>query len=260
MNRILGFHPARLLALILLALLLQACDTELYSGLSEREANRMVATLNRQGIAADRSFEEDGQMRVTVDKAAFADAVDILDRAGLPQQQFENLGDVFQGNGLVSSPMQERARMVYALGQELSNTVSQIDGVRTARVQVVLPDNDLMSGDGRPSSASVFIRHDPSLDVDSLIPRIKTLVANGISDLDYDRVSVVPVAASNDLALEGREGVPMTSFFGVSIAQTSTTAAAWLFGVPVAVALILALALGVFWWRGYRRRPYELTN
>lgn len=260
MNRIPGFHIGKLMGLVLLITLLQGCDTELYSGLSEREANQMIATLNRQGISADRTMQEDGLMIVTVDKAAFADAVDILDKAGLPQEQFENLGDVFQGNGLVSSPMQERARMIYALGQELSNTVSQIDGVRTARVQVVLPDNDLMAGDGRPSSASVFIRHDPSLKVDDLIPRIKTLVANGISDLDYDRVSVVPIAASDSFTSGDREGVPMTSFLGVAIAQTSATAAAWLFGLPLTLALILTATLGALWWRKYRRRPYDLTT
>jgi len=53
--------------------------------------------------------------------------------------------------------------MIYALSEELSRTVSEIDGVISARVHVVLPENDPLRRDLVPSSASVFIRHDSSL-------------------------------------------------------------------------------------------------
>src|SRR5690554_278832 len=135
----------------MLVIMLSACKTELYTGLSEREANLMIATLMNQGVPAGRTVQDDGLVTVTVSESDFSQAVDILNSANLPQPRFDSLRDVFQGGGLVSSPMQERARMAYALSQELSNTVSQIDGVRSARVQVVLPDNDLMRGDGTPS-------------------------------------------------------------------------------------------------------------
>ena len=117
------------LLIVALAVLLQACDAELYTGLSEREATVMVATLARHGIPAKRVAEDEGRMTVTVDKDRFAEAVEVLDRLGLPQERFTNLGEVFQNNSLVSSPVQERAQMIYALSEELSHTVSQVDGV-----------------------------------------------------------------------------------------------------------------------------------
>ncbi|PMR70128.1 type III secretion system inner membrane ring lipoprotein SctJ [Halomonas heilongjiangensis] len=252
-------QAARLLLIIVAALLLQACDAELYTGLSEREANVMVATLARHGIPAKRVAEDEGRMTVTVDEDSFAEAVEILDRLGLPQERFTNLGEVFQNNSLVSSPVQERAQMIYALSEELSHTVSQVDGVLSARVHVVLPENDLMRQNSTPSSASVFVRHAPELDVGPLIPRIKTLVANGISGLAYDNVSVVPVAA---MRLESRVDVaPSTSsFLGIAMPATSVGRAGWIFGILIVLVLGLAGALGWMAWQRRRRDTYELET
>ena len=83
-----------------------------------------------------------GQYTVMVDKARFADAINILKEAGLPKQEFQSMGQVFKKDGLISSPTQERAQMIFALSQELSRTVSEIDGVLSARVHLVLPEND----------------------------------------------------------------------------------------------------------------------
>ncbi|WP_024693174.1 type III secretion system inner membrane ring lipoprotein SctJ, partial [Pseudomonas syringae] len=180
----------RLLIVATLASLLQACDIDLYTNLGEREANAMLAVLLRDGIPASRKVQDNGQLKVMVDEKRFAEAMAALDDAGLPGQSFSNMGEVFKGNGLVSSPVQERAQMVYALSEELSHTVSQIDGILSARVHVVLPDNDLLKRVISPSSASVLVRYDPRTDINVLIPQIKTLVANGISGLGYDGVSV----------------------------------------------------------------------
>jgi len=247
----------RVLAIMIVVLGLQACDAELYTDLSEREANVIVATLARHGISAKRVAVDDGRMTVTVDKDRFAEAVEILDRLGLPQERYSNLGEVFQSNSLVSSPLQERAQMLYALSEELSHTVSQIDGVLTARVHVVLPENDLMRQNSTPSSASVFIRHAPDLDVGPLIPRIKTLVANGIAGLSYDKVSVVPVAA---VRLEPRGDIapPTSAFLGIAMPASSVGRISWLFGGFVVLLLSLAGVLGWMAWQRRRRDPYDL--
>lgn len=247
----------RLLSIVIVALLLQACHAELYTDLSEREANLMVATLARHGIPAKRVVEDGGRMTVSVGKDHFAEAVEVLDRLGLPRERFANLGEVFQSNSLVSSPVQERAQMLYALSEELSHTVSQVDGVLSARVHVVLPENDLMRQNSTPSSASVFIRHAPELDVGPLIPRIKTLVSNGISGLAYDNVSVVPVAA---MALEPRVDVApsMGRFLGIAMPAASVGRAGWLFGLLVALVLGLSGALGWLLWQRRRRDTYDL--
>ena len=183
----------RLVHLIcLLALLtLGACKEELYSGLSEREANEMMALLLREGIDADRRLGADDRLILLVDEGRFADAVELLRAHGYPRQDFATMGDVFAGDGLISSPVEERARLVYALSQELSRTVSDIDGVLSARVHVVLPETDGLRRDVTPSAASVVIRHDREAPLATMVPSIKMLVANSIEGLVYDNVSVI---------------------------------------------------------------------
>jgi type III secretion protein J len=186
---------ARFCFVIGIALLLSACQSELYSALNEDDANEMLALLMHDGLAAAKVKAKDGTISIVIDATQFAAAVDVLKAHGLPRTKFASINDVFQPSGLIASPVQEQARYIWAIGQELSKTVSQIDGVLTARVQVVLPDNDLMKREVTPSSASVFLRYDEGSQASALVPQIKSLVANSVQGLTYDKVSVtlVPV-------------------------------------------------------------------
>jgi type III secretion protein J len=197
MNRRRG---APLLALLVL-LLLSACKVELFSGLGEHEANDMMAALLRRGIPAEKAPGLEGTYVLMVEEARFAEAVELLKMQGFPREPFASIGEVFKKEGLISSPLEERVRFVYALSQELSATLSEIDGVLSARVHVVLPDNALSTGKIVPSSAAVFIRHLAENSVDELVPQIKMLVTNSIEGLAYDKVSVVlfPVVVPPEL-------------------------------------------------------------
>ena len=246
----------RLLLVVACCLALPACQSDLYSNLDEREANSMVATLLERGIPAGRVAQKNGQMTVIVDDARFSEAVRLLNESGLPKDRFANMGDVFKRDGLVASPVQERAQMIYALSEELSRTISGIDGVLSARVHVVLPENDPLQRELVPSSASVFIRHEPALAVNDLIPHIKTLVANSIAGLSYEKVSVVPVAAPARSAGKSA-AVPLSMFLGLWIHPASVTRAVWLIGTLAgACALLLAVLIFVLWHD--RRRAFVL--
>ncbi|MCX2698468.1 type III secretion system inner membrane ring lipoprotein SctJ [Ochrobactrum chromiisoli] len=244
------------IGVMLVALFLAGCEVDLYTDLAEREANSMVAVLERNGVPAGRALQEDGRMKVTVDRDRFAEAVRVLEDAGLPKQKFASMGEVFQRDGLVASPVQERAQMLYALSEELSKTVSEIDGVLSARVHIVLPDNDPLRREAASSSASVFIRHEAGLAIDPLIPQIKTLVANGIAGLSYDKVSVVPVAAPALRAHASEQ--PMTSFLGLWMLESSVSRAKWIFGGLAFLVVVLGGVLGILVWRQRGRRTYEL--
>ena len=237
--------PGPVLAAIAL-LTLAACREDLYTGLEEREANRISATLERSGIPASRTMQEDGLMTVRVDDARFAEAVALLEQAGLPQQKFASMGEVFQQAGLVASPMQERARLLFALSEELSRTVSEIDGIQSARVHIVLPENDLLRRDGQPSSASVFVRHDAGLDVATLIPQIKALIANGIAGLTYDNVSVVPVVAAAPLDPTTQ---PLANVLGIWVLETSRIRIVILLAALAGLSLVLGAGVGWLLWR-----------
>ncbi|MGY4399404.1 type III secretion protein J [Bradyrhizobium sp. USDA 3315] len=186
-----SWRQLRICLALPLLLPLIGCKADLYSKIQEREANEMLALLLGKGIDAVRVVAKDGTSTIQVEERQLAYSIDLLNIEGLPRQSFKNLGEVFKGSGLVASPIEERARYVYALSEELSRTISDIDGVLSARVHVVLPKNDLLRQDATPSSASVFIRHGSNARLSALLPQIKMLVANSIEGLSYDKVAVV---------------------------------------------------------------------
>ena len=178
-----------LIAGALLAML-SACKVGLYSSLTEQESNEMVAALTADGIDADKERGENNQWQVTVDKGDLPAALDLLRSQGLPSERYSNMGDMFQKQGLVSTPSEERMRYIYAMSQELSQTLRKVDGVIAARVHVVIPANDPLSDKVRPSSAAVFIKHRPDVDLRLLAPTVKDLVSHSIEGLSHDQVSL----------------------------------------------------------------------
>lgn len=181
----------RLLAATLACLALAGCnETDLYSQLSERQANELVAALQSAGIGSEKRSRDATNWSVQVSRGDFARAVDTLRAAGLPREEFETLGQVFRKEGFVSSALEERARLVYGLSQELSNTLSAIDGVVVARVHLAVPERDPLSDKPRPASASVMVKHRSGVDMSLQVGQIKALVVNSVEGLTYDNVTV----------------------------------------------------------------------
>lgn len=193
------FRAYQLCLTILLALclaLLAGCSSQnLYANQSEQHANEMIAVLGENGIEASKEPGEEGMYNVNVPQSDFAKAVDLLRARGLPREQFESLGTIFKPGGLNETPLAQRARLVYGLQQELSETINEIDGVVTARVQLAMPQPDPLSQDIKPSSASVLVKYRTGFDLRSQTSAIKALVANGVEGLTYEKVSVVMVPA-----------------------------------------------------------------
>ncbi|TFY86941.1 EscJ/YscJ/HrcJ family type III secretion inner membrane ring protein [Pseudomonas kairouanensis] len=162
-------------------LMLTACgeSVELHRQLSEQEANEVIAELADKQIRAQKIPAKDGVVvRVRADD--ISRAVRTLEAVGLPKVARSTLGDIFRKEGVISTPLEERARYIYALSQELEATLSKIDGVIVARVHVVLPERVAPGEPVQPASASVFIKHDPRLDPDNIQPRVRRMVASSI--------------------------------------------------------------------------------
>jgi len=239
---------SRTIPMLLLAGLLAACKEPLYSHLSEKEANDIVGALLAQDIAAEKTPGEEKTWTVMIAHDDFARAVAVLKAADYPHEPASGLGDVFKKQGLVSSPVEERARLTYALSEEMAATLSRIDGVIVARVHVALAPPDPLTGQQRPSSVSVFIKHRPDADLQRLVPRIKTLVVNGIEGATYDNVSIglFPVDGTAPLPASRTPAPIVAPGDAVPWPQLALGAAAGL--------LAVALALGSrAWLRG--RQP-----
>jgi type III secretion protein J len=180
----------RWLAAFVLLLALAGCKVALYSNLKEQEANEIVAALSAEGIGAAKTRLEGSNWQVEVEEDRLSQALDVLRVQGLPAERYASMGEVFQKQGLVSTPSEERMRYIYAISQELSQTLRNVDGVVSARVHVVIPANDPLSEKIRPSSAAVFIKHRPDVDLRLLAPAVKDMVAHSIEGLTHDQVSL----------------------------------------------------------------------
>lgn len=250
-----GRRSLRLVVPLLVAL--SGCKVDLYTQLQEREANEMLALLIDNGVAATRVAAKDGTSTIQVDEKLLAFSINLLNGKGLPRQSFKNLGEIFDGSGLIASPTEERARYVYALSEELSRTISDIDGVFSVRVHVVLPHTDLLRAGATPSSASVFIRHDAKANLSVLLPKIKMLVADSIEGLSYDKVEVVLVPVER-FAPEQRS-MPATV-----LAQTSRPVPAPLLatviGIAAAVFAVASYLLASALSRRRRQKSGELSK
>lgn len=219
----------------MLVLSLSACKMDLFTKQTEGDANDMVSGLREQGIAAEKDTPDGGKTwTVRVEEDDIVRATNILHTLGLPVERHDNLGQIFKKEGLISTPTEERVRFIHGVSQELSETLTQIDGVVVARVQIVLPQNDPLAPVSKPSSASVFVKHRPEANVRTLIPSIKNLVSRSVEGLPYDNVSVTMVSGA---ILPAPAPLPRS------------TAAWWWSSAGIAVLTLLGIGGWLVWRR-----------
>ncbi|WP_281290883.1 type III secretion system inner membrane ring lipoprotein SctJ [Pigmentiphaga aceris] len=227
--------------------LLAACGArvDLLSASTEAEANEVLSALLDAGMDARKTTTKAG-VAVNVDSTQVARALDVLRARGLPRERFDGMGQIFRKEGLVSSPLEERARYVYALSQELTNTLSQMDGVLAARVHVVLPERGGVGEITTPSTAAVFIKHQAGYSLDALQPQIRKLVTHAIPGLTEDRVSIALVSAQP--ASAASRGV-------LPAMDAGTMPPALVYGLAAAVLVLLFAIAGLGWrYRSLRTR------
>ncbi|MDR2504445.1 MAG: type III secretion inner membrane ring lipoprotein SctJ [Deltaproteobacteria bacterium] len=176
---------------VFLCLFLTACRTELYQGLTERSANELLGALLERGLEAEKINQGKNGFAVAVDEADRLRALEILRDLGLPKPSYEGLGVVFRKEGMMSSPLEEKARLSYALSQELAASCVRLDGVVDARAHVVLKDKDVLTGAVTPASAVVMLRYAPDAPVDRYVPQVRSMVVQAVPDVEPDRVSVL---------------------------------------------------------------------
>lgn len=171
-------------------LVLTGCQSELYSDLSERQANDVIRALSEVGIASQRAGGESGKFSVSVDRSDFSTAVTELSARGLPKQDYSSLGTVFSADKLVSTPFEERARFMHALNEELSHSITKIAGVSSAKVHVMIPESEGFRQQTSRPRAAVFIYASPESQVHGDVPKIKNLIVNSLDGMLYENVEV----------------------------------------------------------------------
>lgn len=249
-----SFHSFRIRLIAALAglLLLGACQSELYSNITEREANEMLVLLLADGIDARKVNAGDGTFSLTVGEHSVQRALALLNANGLPRSDRASIGQVFAGGGVVSSPFEQRIRYIYALGEEVAQTLQQIDGVLVARVHIVMPEDPALGQEIRPSSAAVFIKQRAGYDLDFLVPQIRRLVANSIEGVDVESITVALVEAAPEPVRQAAPSeTPMSRVLGVEMPPASVQIVTMALG---GLVLLSALALGAAGYLAYRLR------
>lgn len=247
-------HPYLSITLFCLStVMLAGCgeSVELHRQLSEQDANEVVAELADKKIRAEKIPAKDGVV-VRVRANDISRAVRTLEAVGLPKVGRSTLGDIFRKEGVISTPLEERARYIYALSQELEATLSKIDGVVVARVHVVLPERVAPGEPVQPASASVFIKHDPRLDPDNIQPRVRRMVASSIPGMasaieNTQKLTVVFVPAT---AYQEKQQL---TYFGPFLVPEQDLA----FWRTSIIAPFIAFVLGGTAWLFWRRRATD---
>ncbi|MCP5075696.1 MAG: flagellar M-ring protein FliF [Rhodobacteraceae bacterium] len=173
----------------------------LYSGLDAEDVTRIGAVLNEAGVSFD--ISTDGKT-IKVPTGRTARARMLLAEKGLPRS--DNAGyELFDKMGSLglTSFMQEVTR-IRALEGEIARTIQSLNGVKAARVHLVLPDPGSFRSNRQAPSASVVIRASSGPKLKSA-QAIRHLVAGAIPGLSIDRVSVMStdgtlLASGNDAA------------------------------------------------------------
>ena len=146
---------------LLMALLLSGCKVQLYQNLPQAEANQMVALLMLNHIDASSEMDgKTGKVALKIEKDQLINAVELLRQNGYPKAEYVGIEQLFPSGQLVSSPAQEEAKMHFK-EQQLERTLSNMDGVISARVSIAQNDSSASGSHQTPDqkSASVYIKY-----------------------------------------------------------------------------------------------------
>jgi flagellar M-ring protein FliF len=100
--------------------------------------------------------------------------------------------EIFDRSNLGATEFEQRINLRRALEGELARSISTIEGVQSARVHLVLPENRLFAARKESASASVVLKLRPAREFGRReVAGIVHLVAAAVPGLAHDRVSVV---------------------------------------------------------------------
>lgn len=183
-------------AFFFLTTLLAACSDKiiLFKNVSQQEGNELYAALLASGIPVEKQIEKGG-VSILVPDVMSNDALEILKAKGLPRDKTTSFGEIFKKDSMISSPLEERARYLYGLSQELESTLMRMDGVLAARVHIVLPEQQNPGEAPTPSSAAVFVKYVNGSSFPAYIPQIRALIFKSIPGITGDPQSSITIAA-----------------------------------------------------------------
>jgi len=160
----------------------------LYGRMSEKDATAVISHLETLNIPHQVSA---GGTAVSVPSDQVYKLRMDLAAKGLPSG--DGVGfEIFDKGQFGLSDFVQRTNYLRAIQGELARTITQLQGVRSARVMIVQPENRLLLTDqGVKPSASVFVDVGGGHLDPEQVNAIRNLVANSVQGLQTDAVAVV---------------------------------------------------------------------
>lgn len=186
---------------LFLCIFVGCSDSKIYlvRGLSQTNANAVTLLLEQNSIDTQEEILKDGTYNILIANKDKVLALKLLSQSGLPRSSFTSLGEEFKKDGFISSPMEEQSRYIFALQQEISNTILQINGVISVHTQISLPppSDNLWQGSVVYPSASVLVKYMQGYRVDLYTNKLKSLITNAVPGLTTDKVSILMISVNN---------------------------------------------------------------
>ncbi len=234
------------------AWLLTGCSRiDLYTNLSEQQANEVAAVLLAAEIDTDKRISETKAWAVRIDKSDLPRAMDVLEGAGVPRTVAPSMAEIFKKDGFISSPLEERARFISATQSGLEQTIARMNGVLDARVHLAMPERDPLTDAIVPSSAAVMVRYaqDVKFTENGGINNVKALVRDAVEGLAPERITVVATPNAGSWRHSVRPSDKLLAGYAYQKPWLSGTA--WMAGGGV----LLSAALVALWWTWARWWP-----
>ena len=174
----------------------------LYGRLSPKDAAEVVSAVQAQGVSYEIGAGGTA-VYVAADKV-YPLRMDLAAK-GLPGG--DGIGyEIFDKSNFGVSDFVQHTNYLRAIQGELSRTIGQLNGIRAARVMVVMPENKLLLGDSKTRpTASVFVDAGATGLSTESVNSIRFLVANSVEGMRVDDVAVVD-SMGNVLSEKLRDG------------------------------------------------------
>ncbi|MFH0886776.1 MAG: flagellar basal-body MS-ring/collar protein FliF, partial [bacterium] len=164
-------------------------EIQIYTNLDLKDAADVAVQLDKVRIPY--SLKDDGRT-IAVPKDRADDARLKLAEEGLPRGSGVGF-EIFDETKFGTTDFDRRIQFVRAISGELSRTIKNLDAVEDARVQIVMPKQELFTEQKNPVTASVLLRLRGELTQEQ-VSGIVHLVSSSVEGLEPKNVTIVDTA------------------------------------------------------------------
>jgi flagellar M-ring protein FliF len=177
-------------AAVVLILLMQMASrpsyTTMLTGLDPAQTGKVTAALDAKGIQYE--IQNNGTA-LAVDKSQTAQARIALASKGLPETAQPGMA-LMDKTPLGASDFQQQVTYQRALEGQLAQTISQVDGVGGASVQLVLPQDQLFADQQSTAKAAVLLSGNSTDLQPGAVRGIAGIVASSVKGLSSQNVTI----------------------------------------------------------------------